>query len=299
VTITFGGGGSSSPLLPVGQSFYYGQSSFTVNGQTFYYNPVTKQYTKTKPGSIYQDPTGNYYPSTPTVTNPTTTTNPTSTNPNPTATNPNPTTTNPNPTSTNPHAGPQQFFAPNNAAASISSAPTPSFTNRALNWLSGGMYGYDARSDIMAVNFTDKALSPVVDNIPGINLLKSGSELKTGIDPVSGEPVSMGSAVFGVALAAVDLKGLSPVGRNRLIGNAFRDELADLLRKAGRDVDTEVYHWTPFGKRYIDIEVSQNGVILGGIETKVGSSRYTTLQRLKDWWLLRYKGYIVNVARKP
>jgi RHS repeat-associated protein len=139
VTITFGGGGSSSPLLPGGQSFYYGQSSFTVNGQTFYYNPVTKQYTKTKPGSIYQDPTGNYYPSTPTVTNPTTTNpnptstnpnptttnpnptstnpNPTTTNPNPTTTNPNPTTTNPNPTSTNPHAGPQQFFAPNSGSS--------------------------------------------------------------------------------------------------------------------------------------------------------------------------------------
>lgn len=37
--------------------------------------------------------------------------------------------------------------------------------------------------------------------------------------------------------------------------------------------------------------------ILGGIETKVGGSRYTLLQRLKDYWLYKSEGYIVNVAR--
>jgi hypothetical protein len=71
------------------------------------------------------------------------------------------------------------------------------------------------------------------------------------------------------------------------------------LQKAGRDVATEVYKPTPFGKRFIDIEVSQDGTVLGGIETKVGSSRYGPLQQLKDWWLTNIEGYPVNVARSP
>ncbi len=69
---------------------------------------------------------------------------------------------------------------------------------------------------------------------------------------------------------------------NRTAGNAFRDELANLLRKEGRDVSIEVYKKTPFGKRFIDIEVSMGEKVLGGIETKVGGSQYNTLQRLKD-----------------
>jgi RHS repeat-associated protein len=86
---------------------------------------------------------------------------------------------------------------------------------------------------------------------------------------------------------------------NRRLGNAFRDELADLLRKEGREVATEVYKKTPFGKRFIDIEVSMNGRVLGGIETKVGNSRYTVLQRLKDWYLEAVQGYPVNLVRRP
>ena len=62
---------------------------------------------------------------------------------------------------------------------------------------------------------------------------------------------------------------------------------------------TEVYKKTPFGKRFIDIEVSQNGKVLGGIETKVGGSRYTPLQRAKDLWLWYRDGYKVNVVRNP
>jgi hypothetical protein len=87
--------------------------------------------------------------------------------------------------------------------------------------------------------------------------------------------------------------------RNKAVGDAFRDELAALLTKAGRQVQTEVYKWTPFGKRFIDIEVSQNGTVLGGIEAKTGASRYTSLQRLKDWYLTNMKDYPVNVARGP
>ena len=84
---------------------------------------------------------------------------------------------------------------------------------------------------------------------------------------------------------------------NRAAGNAFRDEIAGLLQKAGRDVETEMYKKTPFGSRFIDIEVSQGGKVLGGVETKVGGSRYTPSQRAKDWWLENVEGYPVKVVR--
>ena len=57
------------------------------------------------------------------------------------------------------------------------------------------------------------------------------------------------------------------------------------MRQAGYDVQTEVYKPTGLGARYIDINVSKNGANLGGIETKLGSSPYTTSQRAKDAWL--------------
>ena len=37
--------------------------------------------------------------------------------------------------------------------------------------------------------------------------------------------------------------------------------------------------------------------MLGGIETKFGSSRYTPLQRVKDTWLQLVDDYTVNVVR--
>ncbi|WP_051881888.1 RHS repeat-associated core domain-containing protein [Chryseobacterium soli] len=90
----------------------------------------------------------------------------------------------------------------------------------------------------------------------------------------------------------------SLVQSNRDAGNAFRDELAASLKAEGRTVSTEVYKKTPYGKRFMDIEVrNSDGEVLGGIETKVGSSRYHTLQRLKDDWL-RNNGYPVQVVRK-
>lgn len=78
----------------------------------------------------------------------------------------------------------------------------------------------------------------------------------------------------------------------------FRDELAEALEAEGRTVYKEVYKRTPFGKRYMDIDVWHNGVNLGGIETKVGGSRYLPLQRLKDFWLWA-GGYPVQLVRKP
>jgi len=100
-----------------------------------------------------------------------------------------------------------------------------------------------------------------------------------------------------LALAPATRSGApSQVQANRAAGNAFRDEIAGLLQKAGRDVQTEVYKPTPFGRRFIDIEVSQGGKVLGGVETKAGG-RYKPSQRAKDTWLKNAEGYPVNVAR--
>ena len=90
---------------------------------------------------------------------------------------------------------------------------------------------------------------------------------------------------------------LTQVGKNREAGNQFRDEIADLFRKMGYVVRTEVYKKTPYGKRFIDIEIERDGIILGGIETKFGKSRYHFLQQLKDHYLKHVLGYIVNVVR--
>ncbi len=84
---------------------------------------------------------------------------------------------------------------------------------------------------------------------------------------------------------------------NKRVGDAFRDEIADAFRRNGYDVATEVGKRTPFGRRVIDIEVSRDGRVLGGIETKSGNSPYTAWQQAKDAWL-RLNGYFVDVVRK-
>lgn len=85
---------------------------------------------------------------------------------------------------------------------------------------------------------------------------------------------------------------------NKKVGDAFRDEIADMFTKAGYGVEKEIVKKTPFGTRRIDIEVtSPQGTLLGGVETKVGTSRYLASQRAKDAWL-RIQGYIVSVVRK-
>jgi hypothetical protein len=97
--------------------------------------------------------------------------------------------------------------------------------------------------------------------------------------------------------AASSVESQGGVLANKKAGDAFRDEVADLFSQAGYSVEKEVVKKTPFGQRRIDIEVtSPQGNLLGGIETKVGRSRYLPSQRAKDAWLLM-QGYIVNVMR--
>ena len=113
-----------------------------------------------------------------------------------------------------------------------------------------------------------------------------------------------GARAYGQYQAAAQLAGRaqpsvkqSNVGANRQRGNAFRDWIAEGFRRMGYQADIEVYKQTPFGPRYIDVEVSDpSGRVLGGIEAKVGGSPYKPSQRAKDAWLA-IGGYIVNVVR--
>jgi hypothetical protein len=103
----------------------------------------------------------------------------------------------------------------------------------------------------------------------------------------------------GAKAVLSEVKEIAQVTKNRIAGNKARDELADLLRKEGREVLTEVYKKTPFGKRFMDLEVRYQGRVLGGIEIKKGASRYHNLQQLKDWWLRNIEGYPVDLVRVP
>ena len=87
------------------------------------------------------------------------------------------------------------------------------------------------------------------------------------------------------------------VTQNKINGDAFRDEIASLFRMAGYTVDTEVPYNTPFGPRVIDIVVSKDGEVIGGIECKTGGSRYHASQRAKDKWIEQKYGLIVNLVR--
>jgi hypothetical protein len=108
-----------------------------------------------------------------------------------------------------------------------------------------------------------------------------------------------GGAVAATGAGAEGAGGqvVARVVANRIAGNAFRDQIAAGMENLGYQVRTEVYKWTIFGARYIDIEVAKAGVVLGGIETKFGSSSYTAAQQAKDAWLNLIQGYVVNVVR--
>ncbi len=90
---------------------------------------------------------------------------------------------------------------------------------------------------------------------------------------------------------------LAQIAKNRLAGNQLRDEIAEALRAAGREVRPEAFKRTPFGGRFIDLDVWLEGENLGGLEVKRGLSRYGVDQRLKDWWLKEVENYRVNLSR--
>jgi RHS repeat-associated protein len=131
-----------------------------------------------------------------------------------------------------------------------------------------------------------------------INLYENGSKsIWKGYLDVIANPYNW---IGGASVYAAGTFGKLPlVQRNRNIGNAFRDEVANVFGSQGRLVVKEVHKRTPFGSRYIDIEVTNsNGKILGGVETKVGNSPYTLDQKARDFYLKKVNNYPVNVIRK-
>jgi hypothetical protein len=105
--------------------------------------------------------------------------------------------------------------------------------------------------------------------------------------------IQRGLAMLGARAATT---AGSRVAANKVAGDAFRDEIAASFESNGYGVATEVGKKTPFGRRVIDVEVSKNGKLLGGIEAKAGKSRYLPWQMAKDEYLRR-TGYPVQVVR--
>jgi RHS repeat-associated protein len=121
------------------------------------------------------------------------------------------------------------------------------------------------------------------------------------------DPVAWVSGGITVALerglATVPAKALLATGAkaarvqaNKVAGDAFRDEIASAFESNGYGVAKEVGKRTPFGRRVVDLEVTRNGNVLGGIEAKAGSSRYLPWQMAKDAYLGK-AGYPVQVVR--
>ena len=78
------------------------------------------------------------------------------------------------------------------------------------------------------------------------------------------------------------------------------NQVAAAFRAMGYQVKQHVVKNTPLGKRVIDIELSLNGRVLGGIEVKTGAARYHPSQRAKDWFLGNVRDYEVVLIRwKP
>jgi RHS repeat-associated protein len=117
------------------------------------------------------------------------------------------------------------------------------------------------------------------------------------------DPVAWLSGGIAVALDRAFASAVSnaisrsaTVQANKIAGDAFRDQIASAFEQNGYGIAKEVGKKTPFGRRVIDIEVSKNGDVLGGIEAKAGSSRYLPWQIAKDTYLGK-TGYPVQLVR--
>jgi hypothetical protein len=109
----------------------------------------------------------------------------------------------------------------------------------------------------------------------------------------------LGSSTTSPADLTREVPWMASVRDKKEAGDKFRDEMADTFKQAGYDVEKEVPKDTPFGPRVIDIEVSKNGKVLGGVETKLPNARYRADQRSKDEWLRAEEDYPVHVVRPP
>jgi RHS repeat-associated protein len=178
---------------------------------------------------------------------------------------------------------------------------TGRFTQEDPIGLAGGanLYGF-ASGD--AVNFSDPfGLCPPKDkNTSDCSWMhEKGLESAGLLDPIAwltgGISVGIERGLAALGADATANAG-ARVAANKLAGDAFRDEVASAFENNGYDVAKEVGKKTPFGRRVIDVEVSKNGEVLGGVEAKAGKSRYLPWQMAKDEYLRR-TGYPVQVVR--
>jgi len=96
----------------------------------------------------------------------------------------------------------------------------------------------------------------------------------------------------------------SSVQQNKVAGDAWRDEYAQILRDSlpsgytvRSEVEGQIRYETPFGPRDVDLEIiDPSGKVLGGIETKAGGADRKTSQYAKDEWLRLKRGYAVTVV---
>ncbi|MFD6177173.1 MULTISPECIES: polymorphic toxin-type HINT domain-containing protein, partial [unclassified Isoptericola] len=91
------------------------------------------------------------------------------------------------------------------------------------------------------------------------------------------------------------------VRMNKLVGDAYRDHVADFLRQRGQRVLTDAddaainTYGTPFGDRIYDISAwNKNGDFLGVVETKSGKVGLDPKQTMKDEWLRDNQGLSIT-----
>jgi RHS repeat-associated protein len=173
------------------------------------------------------------------------------------------------------------------------------FTQEDPIGLAGGMnlYGF-AGGD--PVNFSDPfGLCPPEDSKACPWMHEEGLQSGGWADPIAWLSGGIGAGIER-GLASVGTKAVASAGArvaaNKVAGDAFRDEIASAFESNGYGVAKEVGKRTPFGRRVIDVEVSRNGEVLGGIEAKAGKSRYLPWQMAKDEYLRR-AGYPVQLVR--
>jgi RHS repeat-associated protein len=117
-----------------------------------------------------------------------------------------------------------------------------------------------------------------------------------------------GVVVAGHSAVAAALKRSLAGGKrlraNKIAGDKFRDEMADLWKSWGYYVEKEKTTFTRYGPRRHDVVVWESSAAKGAgakpvayLETKFGNSAYTVMQKLKDDLINTHLGVPTYVVR--